>query len=68
MCNGCAFRPGTYANGCEQTIKNAAVCVVTGTPFHCHIKREPDGEESVCAGFMSALRDRNRRRHQRRAK
>jgi hypothetical protein len=59
MCNGCAFKEGTFANGCLSTLMDAAVCVLAGTAFHCHIKKNGNGDDALCAGFMAALRSRN---------
>ena len=51
-CNTCAFRKGTYANGCVPTVMDALKCAVEGdTVFQCHEHRKGD-EPPVCAGWM----------------
>lgn len=51
-CNTCAFRKGTYANGCVPTVMDALKCMLEGdTVFLCHEHRKGD-EPPVCAGYM----------------
>ena len=46
-CATCAFRAGTYPNGCAATLMDALKCVLEGVPFHCH-----EAEEKLCAGYV----------------
>lgn len=54
-CATCAFRHGTFPNGCAGTLSEALNCVtgIDPSPFHCHhgIK---DGEDSskLCSGYL----------------
>jgi hypothetical protein len=50
-CSTCAFRAGTYANGCLPTVADALKCAVEGVPFECHEHRKADAAP-VCAGWM----------------
>lgn len=50
-CDTCAFRKGTYANGCVPTVMDALKCTAEGVPFMCHEHRKAD-EPPVCAGWM----------------
>ena len=59
MCGTCAFRKGTYPNRCAQTLLSAIGCVIECAPFnafHCHERNDDDGHESVCEGYLSAIR------------
>lgn len=49
-CITCAFRSGTYANGCETTVMDATKCIMERVPFYCH-------EEStrLCGGYVSLI-------------
>lgn len=46
-CRTCAFRSGTYANGCETTVMDALKCIMERVPFSCH------EESRLCAGYVS---------------
>jgi hypothetical protein len=46
-CVTCAFRSGTYANGCETTVMDALKCVMERVPFQCH------EENKLCGGYVS---------------
>lgn len=48
-CETCAFRRGTFANGCGVTLMEALKCVMERSPFYCHEKQN-DGR--VCAGWF----------------
>jgi hypothetical protein len=48
-CRTCAFRLGTYPNGCAQTILDAIECMREDEEFYCH--ERPDLPLRVCAGF-----------------
>lgn len=51
-CDTCAFRKGTYANGCVPTIMDALKCAMEGdTAFLCHEHRKGD-EPPICAGYL----------------
>jgi hypothetical protein len=47
-CITCAFRSGTYANGCETTVMDALKCVMEGVPFYCH-----EESTSLCGGYVA---------------
>lgn len=47
-CKSCAFRPGTFPNGCVPTVMDAIKCVIEAKPFLCH---EVRGEVHLCGGF-----------------
>lgn len=54
-CRSCAFRSGTYPNGCLSTLIIAVECALTNDPFMCHeYPGWRDGREStkVCAGHV----------------
>ena len=48
-CADFAFRRGTEANGCPETVELARLCVEGFREFHCHL------HPHVCRGFMAAL-------------
>ena len=55
-CKSCAFRGGTFPNGCEVTLMDAIKCVVETTPFMCHEHFDKEGKcTEICAGFMIAM-------------
>jgi hypothetical protein len=37
-CATCAFRLGTFPNGCPETVMDAMKCGMEGEPFYCHDK------------------------------
>jgi hypothetical protein len=39
MCEGCAYREGTYAS--ERGRTTADLCTIAGVPFLCHANMEP---------------------------
>ncbi len=51
-CATCAFRAGTYPNGCAATLMNATKCVAERVPFFCH---ECPG--NLCSGFRLMVFD-----------
>ncbi len=55
-CNSCAFRAGTFPNGCTETVLDALKCVMEGVPFYCH--QSPSngkgGYTGLCAGYLTA--------------
>lgn len=56
-CGSCAFKEGTYPNGCLTTVADAMKCTMERRPFYCHhdvnLKR-PDEKQphSICAGWL----------------
>ena len=46
-CGTCAFRLGTYPNGCVATLIDALGCALKRQPFMCHESNRP------CAGWLS---------------
>lgn len=51
-CKSCAFRAGTFPNGCVTTVMDALKCAVEHEPFYCHERPDPDGSPSkLCAGW-----------------
>lgn len=57
MCNGCAFRKGSEANGEQHNVDAAAQCLMGNGKFHCH-DHGPDGKlidaKKPCVGFQYA--------------
>jgi hypothetical protein len=55
-CKSCAFKAGTFPNGCPETLLQAIACVVSGEPFFCHQKLDAQGEpEDICVGWLLAV-------------
>jgi hypothetical protein len=54
-CKTCAFRGGTFPNGCPETIMDATKCAIEGVPFLCH---ETHRKGELCGGW-SILRSAN---------
>ena len=55
-CLTCAFRKGTFPNGCESTLVDALDCVFRGIPFYCHEKLDKRSNSlHVCAGYEIAI-------------
>ena len=48
-CGTCAFRAGTFPNGCESTLMDALKCAMEGTVFVCHESKEG----KACSGWLS---------------
>jgi hypothetical protein len=48
-CRTCAFRGGTFPNGCGATLMDALQCIVEGLDFYCH---ETGRAGQLCAGFQ----------------
>lgn len=58
-CVGCAYSPGTEANGTPTTRQAAKECVERSHPFWCHLVSDGLGEQThLCAGWAAALRAR----------
>ena len=54
-CSSCAFRGGTFPNGCLVTVMDALKCAVENIPFYCHHNLDAEGKPTdLCAGFMAA--------------
>lgn len=53
-CASCAFKPGTFPNGCLETVADALKCVVEGVPFYCHHseKNGAGNHIGLCAGYL----------------
>lgn len=55
-CKSCAFRGGSFPNGCIETILDAMGCAISGEPFYCHQRFAADGTPlDLCAGWMVAI-------------
>jgi hypothetical protein len=53
-CASCAFRPGTFPNGCLETVMDALKCTMEGKMFYCH-HGKPDAEgrhTDPCIGYL----------------
>lgn len=54
-CDDCAFRAGTFPNGCPETLMDAIKCVVELNPFYCH-KGLVDGKpQHLCRGWLTMV-------------
>ena len=53
-CASCAFRAGTFPNGCPETLLDAIDCVQSGHPFLCHHHRKGE-EKHICAGWAACV-------------
>lgn len=51
-CASCAFKNGTYPNGCLATVADATKCLMEGKPFYCHHRPHPDDPQPLCAGWL----------------
>lgn len=57
-CASCAYRKGTYPNGCLSTVADAMKCTMERNPFMCHhgVKlKGPKSEQkplTICAGWL----------------
>ncbi|WP_213761747.1 hypothetical protein [Caballeronia sp. dw_19] len=55
-CASCAFRAGSFPNGCVITTMDALKATVEGTPFYCHHDCAEDGSPTaLCAGWAIAV-------------
>lgn len=52
LCDGCACRLGTHANGCAPTLMSLVKCTMERTPFWCH---KPEREGQLCAGYVALM-------------
>lgn len=50
-CSTCAFRLGTPANQCADTLSDAMKCIVEHEPFYCHDKKR---KGMPCHGWFAA--------------
>ncbi len=48
-CKTCAFRGGTFPNGCGGTLLDALHCIADGHDFLCH---EHGRKGQLCAGYQ----------------
>lgn len=56
QCASCAFRAGTFPNGCVVTAMDALKATVEGHPFYCHHNCAEDGSPTaLCAGWAIAV-------------
>lgn len=46
-CGTCAFRAGTFPNGCAVTLMNALKCALEADPFYCHER------DALCMGYLA---------------
>lgn len=55
-CRTCAFRPGTFPNGCLPTTMDAFKCVFELIDFLCHDKdaETPEGKQ-ICVGWAMCV-------------
>lgn len=54
-CATCAFRHGTFPNGCASTLSEALNCVIGAdpSPFHCHHGlKDGEGPMRLCSGYL----------------
>lgn len=54
-CKSCAFRAGTFPNGCLATVGDALKCVLEQRPFYCHEKPANENPTELCAGYAAAM-------------
>lgn len=56
-CVSCAFRGGSFPNGCAETVLDALKCVIEQRPFLCHMSPKDDtGEHAeLCAGWLLSV-------------
>lgn len=52
-CASCAFRSGSFPNGCLDTVMDALKCVMEGAEFMCHHDMIDDKPTEVCAGWLA---------------
>jgi hypothetical protein len=51
-CNECAFKLGTFPNGCAPTVMDALKCVIENLPFYCHKGMGIDEQPTrLCSGW-----------------
>jgi hypothetical protein len=54
-CASCAFKAGTFPNGCPETVLDALKCAAEGHRFTCHHSKPLDsakGYSEPCAGWV----------------
>ncbi len=56
-CGSCAYKGGTYPNGCVPTVADAMKCTMERRPFYCHhdvnLKNPAlTPPHSLCAGWI----------------
>lgn len=52
-CKSCAYRAGTFPNGCPETVIEALYCAVDGIPFYCHMDMKDGKPTKLCAGWAT---------------
>jgi hypothetical protein len=50
-CKSCAFRLGTFPNGCPETVVDAFNCIISGNPFYCHMDMKDGQPTKLCTGW-----------------
>lgn len=53
-CSTCAFRAGTWPNGCVTAVMDATKCMIEHVPFMCHHDK---AVQTPCAGFLALMAD-----------
>lgn len=56
-CASCAYKAGTFPNGCPETVLDALKCSAEGIRFTCHHSKPLDNEKgysAACAGWVQS--------------
>lgn len=51
-CSSCAFRKGTFPNGCLPTQADVTKCLLEDKAFFCHQLPKDGSPMRLCGGFM----------------
>lgn len=54
-CGTCAFRAGTFPNGCVSTLMDAMKAVTEQDVFMCHEIKNGAEPDRLCSGFVAML-------------
>lgn len=54
-CRTCAFRRGSFPNGCLTTTADALKCVIETVPFYCHEDMNGGHPSRLCEGWAHAV-------------
>lgn len=54
-CGTCAFRLGTKPNSYAETLMAATKCMMEKTSFHCHERKDENGADAICMGWLFAM-------------